>query len=149
MFVPFCFSLVRLVSCWEIRNSVIVVVPCQITPAEFIQYYGNVSASIDDDDYFELMIRNAWHISGGEGWCANSTCRRVLVTHEDGSQSVEEIKNDIGMAADNKKAMMANLQNQGIKASSLDTTGNCDAETPSKTVSTMVRVRGWARVRIA
>jgi hypothetical protein len=129
--------------------------PWQITPAEFIQYYGNVSASIDDDDYFELMIRNAWHISGGEGWCANSTCRRVLVTHEDGSQSVEEIKNDIGMAADNKKAMMANLQNQGIKASSLDTTGNCDAETPSKTVSTMVRARvrmtvilfSWAHVQ--
>ena len=43
------------------------------------------------------MIRNAWHISGGEGWCANSSCRRVLVTHNDGHQTVEEIKNDIGM----------------------------------------------------
>lgn len=38
------------------------------------------------------MIRNAWHISGGEGWCANSSCRRVLVTHTDGRQTVEEIK---------------------------------------------------------
>jgi Ca2+-binding EF-hand superfamily protein len=36
---------------------------------EFEDYYKDVSASIDDDDYFELMIRNAWHISGGEGWC--------------------------------------------------------------------------------
>jgi Ca2+-binding EF-hand superfamily protein/6,7-dimethyl-8-ribityllumazine synthase len=107
----------------------------KVTPDEFIRYYGNVSASIDDDDYFELMIRNAWHISGGEGWCANTTCRRVLVTHEDGSQTVEEIKDDIGMKADDKKAMMANLNNQGIKASSIDTTGNCDAETPQKTLS--------------
>ncbi len=45
-----------------------------------------MSASVDDDDYFELVIRNAWHISGGEGWCANTTCKRVLVLHEDGSQ---------------------------------------------------------------
>ncbi len=45
-----------------------------------------LGASVDDDDYFELMIRNAWHISGGEGWCANTTCKRVLVVHSDGSQ---------------------------------------------------------------
>jgi hypothetical protein len=64
----------------------------KVTPVEFCQYYGNVSSSIDSDDYFELMIRNAWHISGGEGWCANSSCRRVLVTHKDGRQTVEEIK---------------------------------------------------------
>ncbi len=38
------------------------------------------------------MIRNAWRISGGEGWCANSSCRRVLVTHNDGRQTVQEIK---------------------------------------------------------
>jgi calcyphosin len=59
---------------------------------EFCKYYANLSSSIDEDDYFELMIRNAWHISGGEGWCENSSCRRVLVTHTDGRQTVEEIK---------------------------------------------------------
>jgi hypothetical protein len=64
----------------------------RVTTDEFIKYYGNCSSSIDDDDYFELMIRNAWHISGGEGWCANSSCRRVLVGHTDGRQTVEEIK---------------------------------------------------------
>jgi hypothetical protein len=64
----------------------------KITPSEFCKYYSAVSASIDDDDYFELMIRNAWKISGGEGWCQNSSCRRVLVTHKSGKQTVEEIK---------------------------------------------------------
>lgn len=64
----------------------------KLTFDEFVNYYGNISASIDLDDYFELMIRNAWHISGGEGWCANSSNRRVLVTHKDGRQTVEEIK---------------------------------------------------------
>jgi calcyphosin len=63
---------------------------------DFEQYYRAISASIDDDDYFELVVRNAWHISGGVGSCANSSNRRVLVTREDGSQFVEEIKDDIG-----------------------------------------------------
>eukprot|EP00759_Apiculatamorpha_spiralis_P044403 PhF_6_TR41345/c0_g1_i3/m.62746 len=35
---------------------------------EFLDYYKDISAAIDLDDYFELMMRNAWHISGGEGW---------------------------------------------------------------------------------
>lgn len=87
----------------------------QVTPQEFIKYYGNCSASIDDDDYFELMIRNAWHISGGEGWCANTSCRRVLVCHTDGRQSVEEIKNDIGISADDKELMCKKLIEQGIE----------------------------------
>ena len=70
-----------------------------VTPKEFEEYYANVSASIDDDDYFELMMRNAWHISGGEGWCANTSNRRVHVKFTDGSQSIEEVPND--MAAGN------------------------------------------------
>lgn len=37
----------------------------KVTPKEFEEYYKDISASIDDDDYFELMIRNAWHIAGG------------------------------------------------------------------------------------
>lgn len=39
----------------------------QVTYEEFEEYYKDVSASVDDDDYFELMIRNAWHIAGGKG----------------------------------------------------------------------------------
>ena len=86
----------------------------KVTVAEFIDYYATLSASIDEDDYFELMIRNAWHISGGDGWCANSTCRRVLVTHADGHQTVEEIKDDLGIGSENTEAIKANLVAQGI-----------------------------------
>lgn len=90
---------------------------------EFQDYYANVSASIDNDEYFELMIRNAWHISGGEGAAANTTNLRVLVTHEDGTQTVEEIKNDIGLKATDKKGMVERLRAQGINASKLNTNG--------------------------
>jgi Ca2+-binding EF-hand superfamily protein len=102
----------------------------KVTPGEFCKYYSNVSASIDDDDYFELMIRNAWHISGGEGQFANTTCKRVLVTHEDGKQTVEEIKDDFGMDQNDTAAMKANLAAQGINAKAIDTTGSTSGETP-------------------
>ncbi|CAM9575520.1 unnamed protein product, partial [Discosporangium mesarthrocarpum] len=51
-------------------------------------------------------------MSGGEGVCANSTCRRVLATKADGTQSVEEIQNDLGIAPDDTVAMLANLRAQ-------------------------------------
>ena len=50
-----------------------------VTRQGFEDYYANISASVDSDDYFELMMRNAWHLSGGEGQVANSANRRVLV----------------------------------------------------------------------
>ena len=55
-----------------------------VTIEEFEDYYKDISASIDEDDYFELMIRNAWHMEGGEGWCEETTIKRVLKTHPDG-----------------------------------------------------------------
>ena len=88
----------------------------KVTKQEFTNYYSNISASIDNDDYFELMIRNVWHISGGEGQAANSSNRRVLVTHSDGRQTVEEIRNDLGMRPDDKAHMKAELKKQGINA---------------------------------
>ena len=33
-----------------------------VTLQEFLDYYNNVSMSIDDDAYFEVMIRNAWNL---------------------------------------------------------------------------------------
>jgi hypothetical protein len=66
-----------------------------VTVEEFMDYYKDISASIDNDDYFELVIRNAWHIDGGEGACANTTIKRVLKTNPDGSQEVVKVANDM------------------------------------------------------
>jgi calcyphosin len=59
-----------------------------VSPDEWIEYYKDVSASIDDDDYFELMIRNAWHIAGGKGQYENTTIKRELVRDKDGNEKV-------------------------------------------------------------
>lgn len=86
----------------------------KVTRKEFTEYYRNISASIDNDDYFELMIRNAWHIPGGEGWCANTANVRLLVVSKDGSQKVVMIENDLGLNLHDRSAVLAALASQGI-----------------------------------
>jgi Ca2+-binding EF-hand superfamily protein len=86
-----------------------------ITKDEFVHYYRDVSASIDDDDYFELMIRNAWHISGGEGWCANTSNIRCLVTHSDDSCEVVELKDDFGVSRHDMPMIRTLLRKQGVQ----------------------------------
>jgi len=49
-----------------------------VTLEEFYDYYTDVSSSIDRDDYFELMMNNAWKInegdrSYGKGWSNKDT----------------------------------------------------------------------------
>lgn len=36
----------------------------RVTKDEWIEYYNNISMSIDDDRYFELMMNNAWNMDG-------------------------------------------------------------------------------------
>ncbi|GMF10022.1 unnamed protein product [Phytophthora lilii] len=86
-----------------------------VTWHEFLEYYKDLSAGILNDDEFELMVRNAWHLSGGVGWSANSSCRRVLATFRDGSQRVLEIENDLGIGASDTRRMMEKLAAQGYR----------------------------------
>lgn len=48
-----------------------------VTREEFEEYYNNVSCSIDDDEYFALMMNNAWNLDGSmihqKGWSNNNS----------------------------------------------------------------------------
>jgi len=107
----------------------------KVYPDEFCKYYSNISASVDLDDYFELMIRNAWHIPGGEGWCANTANKRVLVTRPDGTQTVECINNDMGLDLSDPAAIAAALTKQGIEcdAKAIQTVGKLEDDSSNKT----------------
>lgn len=43
-----------------------------VSQSEWIEYYNNISMSIDDDAYFELMMNNAWNLKNDrvtqKGW---------------------------------------------------------------------------------
>jgi Ca2+-binding EF-hand superfamily protein len=102
----------------------------KVSHEEFQNYYDYLYINIPSDDYFELMIRNAWHLSGGEGVCAGSANKRVLVTNSDGTQSVVEIKDDLGLKANDKQGMVARLRAQGVTAASIElSSGAVDQDT--------------------
>jgi len=88
----------------------------QITMDEFVENYQWVSASIDNDDYFELMMRNAWHITGGDGWCQNTSNLRVLVKHSNGGDEVVEVKHDLGLPHDPAKKYQEVVRPWRLKA---------------------------------
>jgi len=50
-----------------------------VTREEFEEYYNNISASIDRDDYFEQMMNSAWNLDGSrvtkKGWGADNTSK--------------------------------------------------------------------------
>ena len=58
--------------------------------------------------------RRRWHIPGGIGAAANTANTRVLVTHLDGSQSVECIEDDLGLDVGDHAAVIRQLKKQGL-----------------------------------
>eukprot|EP01059_Diplonema_ambulator_P030522 TRINITY_DN524_c0_g4_i1.p1 TRINITY_DN524_c0_g4~~TRINITY_DN524_c0_g4_i1.p1 ORF type:complete len:439 (+),score=113.00 TRINITY_DN524_c0_g4_i1:501-1817(+) len=87
---------------------------CEVSLEQFQSYYTDISSGISDEQYFELMIRNTWHLSGGQGSAMNTSCLRVRVTHKNGQQTIEEVKNDLGIQKTDMDAIRKNLADQGI-----------------------------------
>jgi Ca2+-binding EF-hand superfamily protein len=54
----------------------------RVTKDEWIEYYNNVSMSIDDDGYFETMMVNAWKLNGNvnyaKGWAGDYSDKKQV-----------------------------------------------------------------------
>ena len=76
----------------------------RVTWMEFLDFFAGVSLAIDDEDYFELMMRNAVKPGGGSSTggagarfaATYANVRRVKVTNRDGSQQVVELSDEGG-----------------------------------------------------
>jgi len=85
-----------------------------ISLEEFIDYYNDLSAGIDLDAYFELMIRNAWSIRDDKS-PSQSANLRVLVTFDSGVQEIVEVQKDLGLDRKNVRAIEAALLRHGVR----------------------------------
>ncbi|KAG8348860.1 hypothetical protein TRVL_00329 [Trypanosoma vivax] len=84
----------------------------------FLSFFRDVSFEIASDQEFELLMRDIWHLSGGNGNSANTSCRRVRVVHKNGRITTEEVKNDLDIRDSDPNVMeriLANLASQGIR----------------------------------
>lgn len=95
------------------------------------------------------MIRNAWRISRGEGQAANPANLRVLVTHPDGRQTVEEIKKPLGLKAGDANAIKERLKRQGLNVVEVEVKGETETTKEKNNKSTAKPVgRGDAATRV-
>ena len=63
----------------------------KVTLPEFVNYYSNIGANIDSDEYFELLVRSVWGVRGVVPGLSEPT-RHVLVTRTDGAKYMEEVR---------------------------------------------------------
>ena len=57
----------------------------KVSLEEFTEYYRNISSSIDNDDYFTLMMNNSWNLRGDaspyqkyeKGWSNEDTSKKA------------------------------------------------------------------------
>jgi Ca2+-binding EF-hand superfamily protein len=59
-----------------------------ITREEFVRYYTNISAAINDDDYFEQILRAVWHIPAGVSNEALAGYQRQLIGNKEERNSL-------------------------------------------------------------
>ena len=91
-----------------------------VTKEEFMEYYNNVSASIDDDKYFELVVVNAWKLYGEEakkpGWTETYAKSRPLTASQSAPFGTTEEPTDYSTALRPKKKLQEHEEVKKVSA---------------------------------
>ena len=103
----------------------------KVTLAEFIEYYKNISCSIDNDDYFALMINNSWNVKGDaptykkyeRGW-ANEDAKPAKKEAVESLYPPVKVQRSGQMSRDNPLATTGKFYAETTSASRGNTVGN-------------------------
>lgn len=85
-----------------------------VTRGEFASYYASVSASIDDDDYFEDVVCGTWRIPRGGHRATSMAGNRVLARLVDGDQRVVMLDSNSRVNVHDFPAVISQLKAQGV-----------------------------------
>lgn len=86
-----------------------------VSESEFLLYYTDLSAAIRNDDAFEVMIRSAFHLSGGKDGVTSTTNMRVLCIFDNGDKKFVTIEDDLGLDKTDHEELLRRVAAQGIQ----------------------------------
>lgn len=70
------------------------IIPGKVTRDEFINYYTNLNASIQDDDYMEVMLRRSWSLGS--------------ITNNNNKNTTQNLRNEISK---NENSLLSRIRN--------------------------------------
>eukprot|EP00941_MAST-03F_sp_MAST-3F-sp1_P000172 g172.t1 len=95
-----------------------------VTQASFVNYYTDVSASIDADEYFEEMMRRCWGIKGDLGQTKAMTSYKVKYTDSVGRSDFADIPIEISrLNFDKMRAQLHRMDIHDVMKIELPDTG--------------------------
>lgn len=105
----------------------------EITREEFQEYYENISASIDRDDYFELMMTNCWKLGDKESYEGNKAWSNKKDNNNNFSNSKPDKsagKSFGNLNKNTKSSPFAVDNNVGFGGNTIKEKDNHDSNTP-------------------
>jgi hypothetical protein len=118
----------------------------RIDEGEFIEYYTNISASLDNDEYFALMMNNSWNLSGDSSTYKKFDKGWANASPEKKNQLAGEMHKGYSQGQDTNKMV---VQKSGMMSSSnpLSTTTRYynnpyEAKRTAPSVANQARVNG-------
>ena len=103
----------------------------RVTVEEFVEYYRNISCSVDNEEYFALIINNSWNVKGDattyqtykKGWKMEDEEASAMSEPLEFRHPPQQVQRSGQMSADNPLATTGRFYTDRASASKGNTTG--------------------------